>query len=163
MTTESNAPLAQDPVDDWVQRSSMGALWVTFGAMAFFFVVLAVGLPMFMIADQITDSGASSGTPVVTTPVLAGSEIALENGCVACHTTDGATSVGPTWQGLAGSERPLESGETVIADDEYLHTSIVDPAAQVVEGFSPVMPADYADKLSEQDITDLIEYIHSLS
>jgi hypothetical protein len=43
--------------------------------------------------------------------------------------------------------------------EEYLHESIVDPSAYVVEDFAPIMPTDYADKLSEDEITNLIAYI----
>lgn len=90
-----------------------------------------------------------------------GETIAQENACNACHTTDGTKMTGPTWQNLFGSERPLESGETVIADEEYIRESIVDPGAKVAEGFPPTMvPYDF---LSESEIESLIEYIKSLS
>ncbi len=69
----------------------------------------------------------------------------------------------PTWVGLAGSDRLLESGESVVAESDYLHNSIVDPHSQVVAGFNPIMPTGYADQLTEQEIQDLIDYIDSLS
>lgn len=93
--------------------------------------------------------------------VARGKEISQNNACGGCHSTDGTRMVGPSWQNLFGSERPLESGETVVADEEYLRESIVDPSAKVVEGFPPSMvPYDF---LSESEIESLIEYIKSLS
>lgn len=90
-----------------------------------------------------------------------GKTIAEENACGSCHSTDGSKTVGPTWQNLYGHEVSLEDGSTVTADEEYLHESIVEPSAKIVEGFPPSMvPYDH---LSESEINSLIEYIKSLS
>lgn len=90
-----------------------------------------------------------------------GKTISTENACESCHSTDGSSMVGPTWQNLYGSERPLEDGSTVIADEEYLYESIVEPSAKVAEGYPPSMvPYDH---LSESEINSLIEYIKSFS
>jgi hypothetical protein len=51
----------------------------------------------------------------------------------------------------------------VVADDAYLFNSIIAPAEQVVAGFDPIMPPDYGAALTEQEISDLVEYIGSLS
>lgn len=90
-----------------------------------------------------------------------GEALAADNACGACHSTDGTKTVGPTWQNLYGSERELDDGSTVTADEEYLHESIVEPSAKIVEGFPPSMvPYDH---LGESEISSLIEYIKSLS
>lgn len=90
-----------------------------------------------------------------------GKAIAANNACGACHSTDGTKGVGPTWQNLYGSERPLDNGSTVTADEEYLRESIVEPSAKIAEGFPPSMvPYDH---LSDSEISSLIAYIKSLS
>ncbi|MEL7832402.1 c-type cytochrome [Fodinibius sp. N2] len=90
-----------------------------------------------------------------------GQTVAQNNGCMTCHSTDGSKLVGPTWQNLYGSERTLDDGSTVTADEDYLRESIVDPSAKVVEGFPPSMvPYDY---LSDSEINSLVAYIKSLS
>ncbi|MDJ0923646.1 MAG: cytochrome c [Acidimicrobiia bacterium] len=83
--------------------------------------------------------------------------------CVGCHTTDGVDTVGPTWQALAGSERLLENGETVIADTEYIKNSIIDPNDQIVAGFAPdQMPTNYGETFSAEELEALIAYLESL-
>jgi cytochrome c oxidase subunit 2 len=81
---------------------------------------------------------------------------------VACHTTDGAKLVGPTWKGLFGSQVAiLTDGKetTVTADEEYIKRSISHPPKEVVKGFAPQMPK--AD-LKERDVADLVAFIKSL-
>lgn len=83
----------------------------------------------------------------------AGEELFATN-CSACHAEeDGA---GPPLAGIGERAATRVDG---MSAEEYLHESIVDPAAYVVEGFAPIMPKDYADKLSEEEITDLIAYL----
>ena len=90
-----------------------------------------------------------------------GRQAALERGCLSCHSVDGSQSIGPTWLGLAGSERQLEDGSNVVADEAYLRTSILEPESQIVAGYPGVMPNAY-DFLAEEDVTAIIEYIRSL-
>jgi cytochrome c oxidase subunit II len=99
----------------------------------------------------------------VNDPVARGQMLVQSQGCLACHSTDGTTLVGPTWQGLYGHEVPLADGTTVVADEEYLRRSIVDTNAQIVEGFLPnIMPGNYGDILSDEDIDAIIAYIRTL-
>jgi mono/diheme cytochrome c family protein len=72
----------------------------------------------------------------------AGGNLAATYACVACHSPNGIDGAGPTWLGLAGSERVMEDGEVVVADRDYLIRSIVDPGAHVVRGFFDAMPRD---------------------
>jgi mono/diheme cytochrome c family protein len=92
----------------------------------------------------------------------AGQQLANENGCLGCHTVDGSAGVGPTWQGLFGHEVPLADGSTVTADEAYIHESIVNPGAQVVEGFAPAMPS-FEGRLSDDQINQIIAYIKTLT
>lgn len=88
-----------------------------------------------------------------------GEQVAQQSGCGTCH----GAGIAPAFEGLAGSERTLDDGETVIADEAYLRESIVAPDAQVVEGYSAdLMPEDFAERLSEEDIDAVIAYIQSL-
>ena len=153
----------------WKDMLSMGALGIAVitAALALGFAVIAV--PMMAIAGELglTDSPATvvadSGDVSVDDSALPGETVATNAGCLACHTTDGSDSAGPTWLGLAGSERTFDDGTTAVADEAYLEAAILDPGSQVVDGFNAIMPATYGDSLSEQEIADLIDYLESLS
>lgn len=96
-------------------------------------------------------------------PVSKGKRLVENNGCLGCHSLDGSPSVGPTWAGLSGSEKVLMDGTTKEVDEEYLRISIVDPNLDVPEGFpSGVMPSNYADLFSEEEIQNMIDFIQSL-
>ncbi len=82
--------------------------------------------------------------------------------CSACHSTDGSAKVGPTFKGLYGSDVKLIDGTTVKADDNYIHESIVMPAAKVVDGFGPVSAMPMGLVTSEDEINQLVEFIKSL-
>jgi cytochrome c oxidase subunit 2 len=90
-----------------------------------------------------------------------GERVAARAGCFRCHTDDGTPHIGPTWAGLYGATIPLDGGTTVIADDQYLTASMMDPAAQVHLGFPPVMPS-YQGLLTAPEIGALVEYIRTL-
>jgi cytochrome c oxidase subunit 2 len=76
---------------------------------------------------------------------------------------DGSPSVGPTWAGLFGSEKVLLDGSIKEVNEDYLHTAIVDPNIDVPEGFpAGVMPSNYADLFSEEEIQNMISFIQSL-
>ena len=99
---------------------------------------------------------------ITASPEL-GAQLARQMGCAACHTPDGNPSVGPTWKGLIGSERPLADGSTVLADEGYLRESILNPNAKVAAGFgSGIMPQNFPDRLAEPEIQSIIQYIETL-
>ena len=92
-----------------------------------------------------------------------GQQIAQTMGCAGCHSVDGTTIVGPSWQGLYGKTETFEGGSTAVVDEAYLRESIINPGAKVVAGFpNGVMPQDFGQKLSDEQIADLIAYILSL-
>lgn len=93
------------------------------------------------------------------TPEGRGQLLVANNGCAACHSIDGTTMPGPTWQALAGSSVKLADGSTVTADDAYLTESIKNPTAKVVAGFNPIMP-QYP--FTDAEIADLVAYIKTL-
>ena len=93
------------------------------------------------------------------TPEGQGKLLATKNGCIGCHSADGAAMTGPTWFNLYGSDVKLADGSTVTADDAFIKQSILEPTATSVEGFPPVMPP-YA--LTDEEISNLIAYIKTL-
>ncbi len=106
-----------------------------------------------------SDGGDGASDAELPERAREGAELVRSEGCMACHSADGRTSVGPTWKGLYGSEVELDDGSTVAADDEYLTTAIEDPAAQRVKGFSATMPTR---SLSEAEIAAIVAYLREL-
>ena len=127
--------------------------------------LVGVSLMVFSGESLLGDDAATTTTiniEVDDASAARGMVLVESTGCLACHTIDGTPSTGPTFKGVAGSSRPLETGESVVADDLYLFRSITDPGSQVVAGFDNVMPATYGDTLTDQQISDMVEYIKSL-
>ncbi len=92
-----------------------------------------------------------------------GEVLVSQAGCLFCHTVDGQTGAAPTFKGLAGAQRPLTTGDFVVADNEYLRRSIIDPAAQIVLGFEDIqMPTTFGEELTSAEIDDLVAFINSL-
>ncbi|BCS89724.1 cytochrome c oxidase subunit II [Pseudodesulfovibrio sediminis] len=93
-----------------------------------------------------------------------GEGMADEQGCFGCHTTNGDEDVGPTFLGLYGSERkgtgPDGKPVTISADEAYLKTAIVDPAAFIPEGYEDEMPI--YDDIDQETLDGLVDYIKSL-
>lgn len=81
-----------------------------------------------------------------------------QQGCQACHSLDGTTVVGPSFQNLFGAQRTFTDGTSAVADENYLRESILEPNAHIVQGFQPIMPASYGG-LQERQLTALIEFI----
>ncbi len=95
-------------------------------------------------------------------PELRGQQLAQDFGCVNCHSADGSPKTGPTWLHLYESNVKLEGGQTVVADDNYLKTSIINPNYQIVLGFpSNVMP-DFSSVLDQTMVEALVAYIKTL-
>lgn len=80
--------------------------------------------------------------------------------CSACHAVNGGAKSGPSLEnyGAVAADRVKDQDA-----ETYTFTSILRPAKHIVQGYSNVMPSDYAEKLSRQDIADLIAYLVSLN
>jgi cytochrome c oxidase subunit 2 len=115
-------------------------------------------------AAAATNTAAAGGTATTGGSTggegdAAAGEAIYEAQCAACHSIDGSASVGPTWQGLWGSEVEIEDGTTVTVDEVYVTESIQNPTAQVHAGFDPVMPEL---NLSDEDIANVIAFMQTL-
>jgi cytochrome c2 len=112
---------------------------------------------------------SEASAPVTVDPAKAqkGQQLFSEYGCVACHSVTGAAGVGPTLKGVFGHTVRLADGTSVTADEAYVHESIAQPNAKIVNGFSSgVMLGAIGARLPEitqqQNIDALVEYIKSV-
>lgn len=72
--------------------------------------------------------------------------------CASCHTLAAAEATGTIGPDL----------DTVLAgkDEEFIHTSIVDPNAELAPGFEPnIMPSTFGDSLSDAELTALVNFL----
>lgn len=96
----------------------------------------------------------------------AGEELAVTLGCTACHI---AAPTGPAWAagvepgiGTRSASRFTQSDYSGSAKsaEEYLFESIVISNAYIVPSFSDgIMPNNYANQLTDQQVADLIAYL----
>ena len=56
----------------------------------------------------------------------------------------------------------LSDGRQVMADENYVRESILDPRAKVVNGFQPVMPT-YQGVIKDRQIDAVIAYLKTLA
>lgn len=92
---------------------------------------------------------------------LEGSAIVARFQCNACHATDERTKLGPSWKNLYGSWQTLADGRRILADDDYLARSILDPDADKVAGFTTLMPS-YRAQMTPGEVAAVVAYIRSL-
>jgi mono/diheme cytochrome c family protein len=126
------------------------------------------------------ETGAPSGEPIGTDITVSlpegdperGQDLAqsAQGGCSACHEL---AAVGPPWAGSGqmpgiatrAGERINESDYTGSATtaQQYLIESIVNPNVFVEPGYeSGIMPQDFAQRLTAQQVADLIAYMETM-
>ncbi len=108
---------------------------------------------------------AAEESPEVKKAVeVQGKQILRIRGCVACHSTDGSVIIGPSLKGLYGKSRiVLVDGQekNVVADEDYLRRSVLEPEIELVKGFNNLMPSQKG-QMSEEELSILIEYLKGL-
>jgi cytochrome c oxidase subunit 2 len=124
---------------------------------------LAPVLPLLFVLAACGGGGSAGGA--TSNPAAArGADLYKAKACASCHTVDGSTLVGPTWKGLYQSEVELEDGTKVVADDVYLHESILKPSAKTVKGFPAGLMETVIkpDSLTFEEAQALVAYIKTL-
>ena len=101
-------------------------------------------------------NGGATGTMAAN-----GKELFAQLGCATCHRFD-TQGRGPNLVGIFGKPVRLEDGRTVMADENYIRESIVNPQAKIVAGFKPIMPT-FQGQVTEESLGALVSYVKSLS
>jgi cytochrome c oxidase subunit 2 len=95
---------------------------------------------------------------------ILGEALMKSKGCVACHSTDGSKLIGPSYKGVYGKSEVVVTGgqeREIVVDDEYIKRSILQPTADIVKGYQPLMPSQEG-LVNEGEIKALTAYIKSL-
>jgi cytochrome c551/c552 len=86
----------------------------------------------------------------------AGPQLVQQYGCAACHREGAVNKIAPSFEGVAARAAARRPPLTAAA---YIYESITNPMAFVVAGFSPVMPQNYPQRLSQRELGDIIAYL----
>jgi len=107
---------------------------------------------------------ADNGKKLFNEPVIAS---AGAPGCGTCHSLEkGKTLVGPSLAGIAtdaaNTVKEADYKGAAKTGEEWLRESILNPNVDVPEGFKPdIMPKTF-NKLSAQELNDLVAYLQTL-
>jgi cytochrome c oxidase subunit 2 len=88
-----------------------------------------------------------------------GRKIAEDQGCLACHSLDGSTGIGPTFKGLWGQTVQLTDGTPRKVDEAFVREKIQNPDSNHVKGFEPVMPKL---PITDEEIKQIEEFLKGL-
>ncbi len=108
------------------------------------------------------EGGGAQGEAAGVSLVDLGRQLYSSRACNTCHTTDGSASVGPTFRNLYGHEVTMSDGSSITVDENYIRESLLNPQANIVRGYQPVMPT-FQGLLSDRQIDGLVAYLKSLS
>lgn len=91
-----------------------------------------------------------------------GEKLYTKLGCVACHSTDGSIKLAPSFKGIYGKMEELTSGASMKVDDNYIRNKLLTPTKHTAKGYPQIMPS-FQGRVSERDISGIVEFIKSLS
>jgi cytochrome c oxidase subunit 2 len=102
------------------------------------------------------DQAGSGGTTGGDTNAAAGKQVFTAQGCGGCHTLADAGTAGTTGPNL---DDALEGDGA-----DTIRKSIVDPDAEIAEGFAPnIMPGTYEDTIPADRLDALVDYLEEAS
>lgn len=93
---------------------------------------------------------------IAEAPASSGARLFVSQGCQQCH-----GQIAPSLAGVSGRQQLLTDGRSVLADEDYIRESILNPSAKIAAGYPPIMPT-YAGRLTTDQLFDLIAYIKQL-
>ena len=121
---------------------------------------VAIGLAFLTGCGSSTDVGPVPQATVAD-PVAAGRHLFVSAfpGCSGCHTFAAAGASGTLGPDLAARLRPdAESAGKQLKP--FVYQSIISPNAYIAEGYPRgVMPQDFGDKLTNEQLAELIAFI----
>ena len=99
---------------------------------------------------------AAAGTPPVPPDAPPGLKLFVAGkddaqACGNCHALDAARTQGTTGPDLDAALKGTSA--------EEIEKAIVDPSTELTPGFSDVMPKDYGEALTDEELQELVEYL----
>lgn len=109
---------------------------------------------------ETTPTETETGTTPTTTTTeekrpagdpAAGKAVFASAGCASCHTFEAA--------GASGTVGPNLDEVLADKDAEFVRRAIVDPNADIAEGYQPGIMPSFKDQLSEKQVDDLVAFL----
>jgi len=102
-----------------------------------------------------TDSPAIEASPAASAeppkPAENAQAVLTKNGCTACHAVlESPATIGPELK-TVGSRLSREE----------IRQSIINPSAVIAEGFPPIMPPDFADKMMVKELEMVVDFLYA--
>ena len=145
--------------------------WPLYIVLALLIIVSAVFVVVFITASEVKpDTSAASdqlaasyadrvaGLLANADPVR-GEALISQLECAACHIAASSVGVAPSFDGVATR---AETRRPPLTAAEYIYESITHPTAFVVSGFSGSMPQNFAERLSDEQLGDIMAYLLTL-
>jgi cytochrome c oxidase subunit 2 len=99
-------------------------------------------------------------------PGSEGLKIMIDQGCNACHSSDGTKIVGPSYLNLFGEKQVvIRDGKevTITVDEEYIKRAVYEPNSDIVKGYPKDLMQSYKDVITADDLVKIVEYLKSLN
>ena len=150
--------------------SSKTARWSVYLVIGLFVLVTII----FIVALALTTETELVVTPTVVaqltadtymdkvTTLLQGADasrgvvLVEQYGCTACHREGAVNDIAPSYDGMAARAATRRPPLTAAA---YIYESIIKPTTYVVDGYHPSMPQNFAQRLSDRELGDIIAYL----
>ncbi|NDJ59901.1 MAG: c-type cytochrome [Chloroflexi bacterium] len=137
-------------------------VYIVLGLLIAFVLLFIVGMLTVDTSAPSNDAPLSADGDAVVEVLLANADPA--NGallvetydCTACHRAGVEVGIAPSFVGIA--ERAAERRPPLSAA-AYLYESITAPDAYVLEGYSNSMVQNYDERITDDDIGDIIAYL----
>ncbi|MBZ0293371.1 MAG: cytochrome c [Anaerolineae bacterium] len=151
-------------------KTAAATRWPVYVVLAMLLIVAAIFVVLFVQSSEPVTTNQPAEVLTSETyldkvePLLAdahpenGDALVVTYDCAACHRAGVANHIAPSFEGVA--ERAAERRPPLTAA-AYIYESIIYPYAYEVQGFGGVMPHDYATRLSEDELGDIIAYLLS--
>lgn len=87
----------------------------------------------------------------------------MTHACITCHTTDGSKSIGPSFLELAKGKTKIVNDnkkvKEVKIDAAYIRRAIIDPNAEVVQGYRKFSMPEQKSRINKKDLDKLVKLL----
>ena len=142
------------------RRARRWPVWLALALLVIFVGVLVAEFASYTPLEPTGTSEVADFAPKVALLVNRGradhgAELLVTYQCVNCHIS-GVSNIAPPFEGIA--QRAAERRPPLTAA-EYLYESITRPLAYVVPDYAPAMPQNFDERLTDQEMGDIIVYL----